>query len=57
MPDGPRSMTVQFTAVLAKVAYGLRDNIELGANYIASEQLSGASLDDDVFQVDMTFKF
>ncbi len=44
-------------AVLAKVAYGLRDNIELGANYIASEQLSGASLDDDVFQVDMTFKF
>lgn len=44
-------------AIRANLTYGLRDYIEIATTYIASEQLRGASVDDDVFQLDLVFKF
>jgi len=44
-------------AIITQLKYGLMDNVELGGKYVRSEPLSGADLDEDLFQVDLVFKF
>jgi len=44
-------------AIIAKFKYGLMDNVEFGATFFHSKPISGVSLDEDLLQVDMVFKF
>lgn len=44
-------------AIVAQFKYGLMDNVELGGKYARSEPLSSVDLEEDLFQVDLVFKF
>jgi hypothetical protein len=44
-------------AIIAKLTYGLMDNVSIGGCYIASEPISGSDNEEDLFQLDLVFKF